>query len=78
MRFGEYHTTSLYEENIFALRQLSCYRLSLVDECSDCKRRAIALLDQTFPEYASFFSDTIGVTSKKLLLKYPTPEEMLE
>jgi len=77
MRFGEYNSTSLSEENIMALRQLSRYRLSLVDECSDCKRKVIALLDQTFPEYASLFSDTFGATSKELLLKYPTPEDML-
>ena len=30
-----------------------------------------------FPEYDSLFSDTFGVTSKELLLKYPTPEDML-
>jgi transposase len=77
MRFGEYQSTALAEENILALRQLSRYRLSLVDECSDCKRRVIALLDQTFPEYESLFSDTFGATSKELLLKYQTPEDML-
>ena len=78
MRFGEYHSTALSEENILALRQLSRYRLYLVDDCSDCKRKVIALLDQTFPEYASLFSDTFGATSKELLLKYPTPEDMLK
>lgn len=51
MRFGEYSATSLSEENIIALRQLSRYRLALVDACGDCKRRVIALLDQVFPEY---------------------------
>ncbi len=77
MRFGQYSSTSLSEESIVALRQLSRYRLSLVDSCGDCKRRVIALLDQVFPEYDSLFSDTFGVTSKEILLKYPTPEEML-
>jgi len=77
MRFGQYSSTSLSDENILALRQLSRYRLALVDECSDWKRKIIALLDQVFPEYESFFSDTFGVTSKELLLKYPTPEDML-
>lgn len=77
MRFGEFSATSLSEENILALRQLSRYRLSLVDECSDCKRKVITLLDQVFPEYASLFSDTFGVTSKEILLQYPTPEDML-
>lgn len=77
MRFGQYSETKLSEENIVALRQLSRYRLTLVDSCSDCKRRAIALLDQVFPEYQKFFSDTFGVSSKEILLKCPTPEDIL-
>lgn len=77
MRFGQFSATTLSEENILALRQLSRYRLALVDECGDCKRRVIALLDQVFPEYDSLFSDTFGVASKEVLLKYPTPEDML-
>ena len=77
MRFGEFSSTTLSDENIMALRQLSRYRLALVDECSDWKRKVICLLDQVFPEYSSFFSDTFGVTSKEVLLKYPTPEDMI-
>lgn len=77
MRFGQFSSTSLSDENIMALRQLSRYRLFLVDECSDYKRKVICLLDQVFPEYNSFFSDTFGVTSKNLLTKYPTPEDLL-
>ena len=74
----EYSETKLAEEGLIALRQLSRFRLALVDTCSDCKRRVIALLNQVFPEYASFFSDTFGVTSKELpLLRYPLPEDML-
>lgn len=77
MRFGQFSATNLAQESVVALRQLSRYRLSLVDSCGDCKRRTIALLDQVFPEYDSLFSDTFGAASKELLLKYPTPEDML-
>jgi len=77
MRFGQFSSTNLSEEVIVAMRQLSRYRLALVDICGDCKRRVIALLDQVFPEYDSMFSDTFGVTSTEILLKYPTPEDML-
>lgn len=77
MRFGEYSATTLSEDNIIALRQLSRYRLALVDACGDCKRRVIALLDQVFPEYDKLFSDTFGKTSSELLLNCPTPEDML-
>ena len=76
MRFGQFSSTNLSEENIIALRQLSRYRLALVDSIGDCKRRVITLLDQVFPEYDKLFSDTFGVASKEILLKYPTPEDM--
>ena len=77
MRFGQYSATNLSEETIVAMRQMSRYRLALVDSCGDCKRRVIALLDQVFPEYESLFSDTFGVASKEVLAKYPTPEDLL-
>ena len=77
MRFGQFSATNLSEEAIVALRQLSRYRLALVDSCGDCKRRIIALLDQVFPEYDALFSDTFGATSKELLSQYPTPEDLL-
>lgn len=77
MRFGQYSQTTLSDENIVAMRQLTRFRMALVDNCGDCKRRIIALLDQVFPEYAGLFSDTFGVTSKELLLQCPTPEDIL-
>ena len=77
MRFGQYSETTLSEENIVTMRQLTRFRMTLVDNCGDCKRRIIALLDQVFSEYAALFSDTFGTTSKELLLNYPTPDDML-
>jgi len=77
MRFGQYSETTLSDENIVAMRQLTRFRMALVDNCGDCKRRIIALLDQVFPEYTGLFSDTFGITSKELLLQCPTPEDML-
>jgi transposase len=77
MRFGEYHTTELAEESMVALRQLSRYRLCLVESAGNCKRRIIALLDQVFPEYASLFSDIFGATSRELLETYPLPDDIM-
>ena len=34
-------------------------------------------MDQVFPEYQRFFSDTFGVSSKEILLKCSTPEDIL-
>ena len=65
MRFGQYSETKSAKENISALRrQFSRYRLALVDSCSDCKTRVIALLDQVFPEYQKLFSDIFDTSSK--------------
>jgi len=77
MRFGKFSNCSVPDESIVALKNLSRYRFALVDSCSDLKRRAITILDQIFPEYASLFSDTFGITSKELLLKFTIPEEFV-
>lgn len=77
MRFGEFSTSNFSDENTFALRNLTRYRFALVDECSDWKRKLVAILDQVFPEYSSLFSNIYGVASKELLSKYPLPEDML-
>lgn len=77
MRFGEFSESSFSDEDTFALRNLSRYRFSLVDECSDWKRKLICILEQVFPEYPKLFSDIYGVTSRNLLSKYPLPEDML-
>ena len=77
IRFDGTNTTILSDENILALKQLSRYRIYLVDSCSDLKRKVIALLDQVFPEYAALFSDVFGITSTAILEKYQTPEDLL-
>ena len=77
MRFGEFSISNFSDEDTFALRNLTRYRFALVDECSDWKRKLVAILDQVFPEYSSLFSNIYGVASKELLSKYPLPEDML-
>lgn len=39
MCFGQFSSSSLSDENIMALRQFSRYRLFLVDDCSERKRK---------------------------------------
>ncbi|MDR2046729.1 MAG: IS110 family transposase [Clostridiales bacterium] len=77
VRFGKYSNCAVHEESVFALKNLSRFRLYLTDPCADLKKKAICLLDQVFPEYADPFSDTFGLTSRELLLKFSTPEEFL-
>ena len=61
-RFGRYSETYIPSEAMLALKNLSRFRLSVSDLCSDLKRRTLVLLDQIFPEYS----------------KYSTPDEFSE
>lgn len=76
LRMGEYKEAPTAGEQTLALRQLCRFRMFEVDSCSDLKRKSIALLDQIFPEYATLFSDTFGVTSREVLQNYTTPEAL--
>ena len=78
MRFGEYSSTRLADEDVQAMKMLTRYRFSVVEECASCKCKVIALLDQVFPEYEKLFSDTFGKASKELLLNCQTPEDLLD
>jgi transposase len=76
LRFGPCRPTPLADETLIALRQLSRFRFHLVDTLADAKRRALALLDQVFPEYDQYFSDVFGKASSALLHTYATPDEI--
>jgi transposase len=76
MRFGRYTETVLPDEKRSQLRELSRYRVSLVETTGGLKRKIIAILDRIFPEFASCFSDLFGRTPVELLNEYPTPEEL--
>lgn len=69
--------TPFVEEDLLQLKQLERLRFSVVDQCSDVKRKIISLLDQVFPEYEQIFSNVFGVSSTEVLLKYPLPEDLL-
>jgi transposase len=78
VRFGRTASMPVLQEQYRSLRQLCRFRSTLVDTCSDCKRQAIGILDQVFPEYASLFSDIFGKTSQERLQSYTTPEEIAQ
>lgn len=76
IRYGTFVETSLSDENIFSLKQLSRYRTYLVGTASDFKRKIIAVLDQVFPEYDTVFgkAGVFGKASKEVLLEFSSPE----
>ena len=75
LRYGDFVETSLSDENVMSLRNLSRFRHYLVGSIGDLKRKAICILDQTFPEYQGVFSDTFGQTSSELLLHFQSAED---
>lgn len=75
IRYGDFDETSLSNEDMLSLRNLSRFRNYLVSSIGDLKRKAICVLDQVFPEYQSLFSDIFGKTSKELLLQFQTADD---
>lgn len=75
IHYGDFLDTTIAQEDIFSLRTLTRFRHYLVDSIGDLKRKAICVLDQTFPEYQTAFSDIFGQTSRELLLRFQTPED---
>ena len=70
--------SKLPEDNLMSLKQLTRFRSNIVDNISSLKVQVIGILDKVFPEYKGIFCDAFGNASKQLLLKYPTPEEILK
>lgn len=80
IRYGSFEDTTLANEEMFSLRQLTRYRSYLVETAGDFKRKIIAVLDQVFPEYDTIFSKVglFGKASKAALLEYSTPDAFNE
>ena len=76
-RFNGYSKTTLPDEVMISLKELTRFRTFLVDDISDYKRKATVVLDKIFPEYTQISSDTFGKTSKEILTKYPLPKDIL-
>lgn len=55
IRYGDFDETSLSDEEMLSLRNLSRFRNYLVSSIGDLKRKVICVLDQVFPEYQSVF-----------------------
>ena len=76
LMLGEYQESPVSDEDTLTLRQFCRFRLWQVSSCADLKKKVIALLDQIFPEYEGLFSDVFGLSSKEILKKYTSPEEI--
>ena len=78
IRYGNFVETTLSNEDLFSLRNICRMRNYLVQSTGDLKRKIICVLDQVFPEYQTIFSNTLGTTSKQLLLDFSSPADFEE
>lgn len=76
IRFGQFGTTSIADENILAMRQLCRYRDSVISSRTEIKLRIGTIMEQIFPEYEKQFSSLWVSTSMGILEKYLTPENI--
>ena len=76
IRFGQFGTTSMADENILAMRQLCRYRDSVISSRTEIKLRISTIMEQIFPEYEKQFSSLWVSTSIGILEKYLTPENI--
>ena len=76
IRFGQFTTTSMADENILAMRQLCRYRDSVISSRTEIKLRISTIMEQIFPEYEKPFSSLWLSTSMGILEKYLTPENI--
>ena len=70
LRYGNFVETSLADENMRSLRELSRFRVYLVSSIRDLKRKVIALLDQVFPEYVLLLATFLVKLPLKFLNKF--------
>lgn len=76
IRFGQFGTTSMADENILAMRQLCRYRDSVISSRTEIKLRIGTIMEHIFPEYEKQFSSLWVSTSMGILEKYLTPENI--
>jgi len=77
LHFNGTEQTSLPNDDLLALKNLTRYRSNLVSNISKAKTQVTGILDKVFPEYSELFSDTFGEASKQILLNCPTPNELV-
>ena len=73
---GNYEPDAPTLYHISELKSLSRKRFLLVKKRSGAKNVAKALITKLFPEYSKIFTDTFGVSSMAILMKYPSARDI--
>lgn len=78
LRFGVGAPSEIPNENLYQLKELSRFRHDLVRQISTVKVKTLSVLDRTFPEYETVFSNVFGLASTAVLKTYTTAEEIAD
>lgn len=78
LRVKEFRASTMGDEAADSLKQLTRYRMTLVNESTRLKNKATAIMDRIFPEYASLFVRPYGPTSKAVLRRCATPRQVIK
>jgi len=62
------------EAAVQGLSELTRLRADLVAQIGDVIRRIISIMDRTFPEFATYFSDVCGQSARTVLEAWTLPE----
>ena len=76
IRFGQFSTTSLADENLLTMRQLCRYHDSVIASRTEIKLRIHTILEQVFPEYDKLFSSIWRNSAISVIEKYLLPESI--
>jgi transposase len=76
LRIGGSAAALLPTAQVMQLRELARFRFNLVDQIADSKRKVLSVLDRIFPEYEGLFSDVFLRSSRQLLQRSATPDDL--
>lgn len=78
LRIGRARVSIVPTKQILQLRELARFRFSLIDQIGDLKRKMLSVLDRVFPEYETLFSDVFRKSSRAILSRATTAEEVVQ
>jgi transposase len=58
------------------LKEVSRFRYHLTEQIGDCKRKLLSILDRVFPEYETLFSSVFLTSSRQLLARAASAQEL--
>ncbi|CAG0982439.1 hypothetical protein PLCT2_01988 [Planctomycetaceae bacterium] len=58
------------------LKEVSRFRYHLTEQIGDCKRKLLSILDRVFPEYETLFSSGFLTSSRQLLARAASAQEL--